>query len=104
VTARKRGKPPRVASVAPMTPPGTDTPGAAMYLTVSPSLLLQMRADDAARVRRGEEPQGPRWHTIGSRVVYLRNDLDAWLSRNLVPFGKTSRGRPPTAPGVGAEP
>ena len=101
MTARKRGKPRRIASVAPLTPPGTDTPGAALYVGVSPSQMLQWRSEDGPRIRAGEEPEGPRWHTIGSRVVYLRADLDAWLERKLIPFGKTPRGRPPSRGSAG---
>jgi hypothetical protein len=82
-----------------MESPVADTPGAALYVGCSPSLLLQYRTTDVARVRRGEEPEGPRWHTVGSRVVYLRADLDEWLTQNLKPFGKTARGRKPAGDG-----
>jgi hypothetical protein len=92
-------KPRRVAAVRALEPPVADTSGAALYVGCSPSLLLQFRTVDAPRVRRGEQPEGPRWHTVGSRVVYLRADLDDWLTRNLKPFGKTTRGRKPSGDG-----
>ncbi len=50
------------------------TPGASRYINHSEHFLKKAR-------RGGTETPGPKFLKIGTRVVYLREDLDAWLDQ-----------------------
>ena len=57
--------------------PSADSPllteaQAARYLGVCSAFLHRRRV-------RGNMLSGPPWIKVGSKVAYLRNDLDAWL-------------------------
>ncbi len=72
---RRRPRRPRAAAppagVSPLSEPGAfTTPLAAQYLSISPASLETMRS-------RGG---GPAFSKLGRRVVYAREDLDAWLA------------------------
>ena len=53
---------------------------AAKYIGMSVSFL---RKDRMNGILEGRTP-GPRWGKVGKRVVYLKDDLDAWLQYILV--------------------
>lgn len=53
---------------------------AAQYIGMSVSYLRKDRMDGAV----GNRTLGPRWAKPGKRVIYLRDDLDAWLEQHLV--------------------
>ena len=53
---------------------------AAGYIGMSVSFLQKDRMNG---VLSGRQP-GPRYAKLGKRVVYLREDLDAWLNAHLV--------------------
>ncbi|OGT46901.1 MAG: hypothetical protein A3F17_02320 [Gammaproteobacteria bacterium RIFCSPHIGHO2_12_FULL_41_15] len=53
---------------------------AAAYIGLSVSFLQKDRMNG---VLPGRQP-GPRYAKLGKRVVYLREDLDAWLDAHLV--------------------
>ena len=60
---------------------------AAQYLSVSRSTINAWRARDVKLLRQGLEPLGPRWCVVsGTRVMYRRADLDAWLDANARPL------------------
>ena len=51
---------------------GLNTPAAAHYIGFSESFMR--------KARRGKtQVEGPKYRRIGNRVVYLREDLDAFL-------------------------
>ena len=54
---------------------------AAEYIGMSVSYLRKDRMDGKV----ADRTIGPRWAKVGKRVVYLREDLDAWLEQHLVP-------------------
>ncbi|MCP3680579.1 MAG: helix-turn-helix domain-containing protein [Gammaproteobacteria bacterium] len=64
-----------------MTPRGFHERDAARYIGMSVSFL---RKDRMEGFIPGRTP-GPRWAKIGKRVIYLREDLDAWLDTHIVP-------------------
>ena len=90
---KQKKRKPRVAGVVPLHPPMMDTVACAAYRSVSPSYVIQERQSDAARIHLGYEPLGPRWHRIGSQILYFVADVDAWLKAHAEPYGKTARGR-----------
>ena len=53
---------------------------AAKYIAMSVSFLQKDRMNGALPGRT----LGPRYAKMGKRVVYLREDLDAWLEKHLV--------------------
>lgn len=55
-----------------------DTRGASAFTRISVSLLTKMRMRDGKRPPT--IPSGPRFCCVGRKVVYLRADLEAWLS------------------------
>ena len=61
-------------------PRGLSEVEAAKYIGMSPSFL---RKDRMYGVLPGRTA-GPRWVKVGKRIIYLREDLDAWLEKNLV--------------------
>lgn len=54
---------------------------AAKYIGMSVSFLRKDRMNGIFKDRT----PGPRWGKVGKRVIYLKDDLDAWLDRSLVP-------------------
>lgn len=72
---------PLSATVEPQTPPdarGLNEVEASVYLGVSRSSLRQGRMDGE---RQNRMPSPP-FVKAGRRVIYLRDDLDAWLERH----------------------
>lgn len=63
---------------------------AAAYLDISPSTLNATRAVDVQRIREGLEPLGPRWHVLGKRITYFKEDLDAWIEREARAYAQIS--------------
>ena len=53
-------------------PRGLSTTAAAAYTSISESFL------EKSRIGATDVP-GPRWRKVGKRVIYLKDDLDAWL-------------------------
>lgn len=53
---------------------------ASIYIGMSVSFLQKDRMNGALPGRE----LGPRYAKLGKRVVYLREDLDAWLEEHLV--------------------
>ncbi|PIQ44096.1 MAG: DNA-binding protein [Gammaproteobacteria bacterium CG11_big_fil_rev_8_21_14_0_20_46_22] len=53
---------------------------AAQYIGMSVSYLRKDRMDGLV----GQRTPGPRYAKLGKRVIYLRDDLDAWLEQHLV--------------------
>jgi len=56
-----------------------DIPGAAIYISKSPSYVRNERYADMERIENDEPPKGPKWVMQGRNVRYYREDLDAWL-------------------------
>jgi hypothetical protein len=67
-----------------------NTAGAATAIDRSPSWLRQTRAADTKRLAQGLPPLGPRWLTLGANIVYSVADLEAWLTKTAVPFGRVA--------------
>ena len=101
--SEKQKRKPKVSNVVPLQPSWVDTPGCAALRNLSTSYVIQERQDDSARISLGYEPHGPRWHRVGSQILYKVSDVDAWLKIHAEPFGKTARGRKPIAEQRGAE-
>lgn len=57
---------------------------AAAYTGLSIHTFRNVRCADMKRAARGEPIAGPRWSNLGRAVVYLREDLDAWLESGRV--------------------
>jgi predicted DNA-binding transcriptional regulator AlpA len=73
---------------------------AAVFCCLSTSYLARLRQD--GEKRRLGLPEGPRFRRIGRKVLYLRSDLEAWLSslpstRVPVEVAAPKRGRPTKA-------
>ena len=61
-------------------PRALDEKAAANYIGMSVSFLQKDRMNGALPGRT----LGPRFAKLGKRVMYLRDDLDAWLEQHLV--------------------
>lgn len=67
-----------------ITPPrGLNTREAAHYIGISFATLHKMRQEDYKRLKEGRPIGGPKLLKIGTRIVYLRDELDLWLDSKI---------------------
>ena len=78
-----------------MSPIPLSAAAAAAACGLSPSYLARLRQDGDKR--RPGLPAGPRFRRVGRKVLYLREDLDAWLSGLPSVTAAPRRGRPTKA-------
>jgi len=89
-----RVKPPDVASdgkIVALQPAMLTVLQAALFCACSASYLNSLRADDAKRLKRGEQIKGPQWVRVGPGggfgIRYRVSDLLTWLDRTSVACG-----------------
>lgn len=86
----KSRRPPRLNPLAPVQPAVLGEREAAGYLARSPSWLRKRRLEDLDRRRRGGEPTGPMWIVVESSIAYRVADLEAWLAKTAIEWGRST--------------